>query len=363
MLYDAVVKINSVNYAGNLSLYWGSVKLQLQTRTVEEMRKKFNELNVTLRQIGVDDEKSFIDDRILLGERLLQKDYQPFLIQYAKRGIPPSLRARVYKKIFNINSSPAEEEYVNNLYNADTNQLLIDDIIEAEIQDLINNDEFFVFEDVIRFVSHASMRDPQMYEYARCKPHSQIIGLGQMDKSVGMFPPNGILPCKSFPLLNAPFCYISNKKEEVYLLFRAMYTKYFTQLQSINSDKGIIYLCKFFEDLVQTYEPELCYHLNQLGINPLKTAFPWLFYSFIDFLPVSEVSPPSSPPSGLPPLGQNRRLRHRRNDPHPRSRPLRLQIQPHPELHKPRRIRRALLRPLPNQSCPPPPTLLIRSWL
>ena len=172
MLYDAVVKINSVNYAGNLSLYWGSVKLQLQTRTVEEMRKKFNELNVTLRQIGVDDEKSFIDDRILLGERLLQKDYQPFLIQYAKRGIPPSLRARVYKKIFNINSSPAEEEYVNNLYNADTNQLLIDDIIEAEIQDLINNDEFFVFEDVIRFVSHASMRDPQMYEYARCKPHS-----------------------------------------------------------------------------------------------------------------------------------------------------------------------------------------------
>ena len=70
--------------------------------TVDEMRKRFHELNVSLRQIGVDDEKSFIDDRIVLGERLLQKDYQPFLIQYAKRGVPPSLRNRVYKKILYV---------------------------------------------------------------------------------------------------------------------------------------------------------------------------------------------------------------------------------------------------------------------
>ena len=39
--------------------------------TVDEMWAWFNELNVTLWQIGVDDEKSFIDDRIILGEWLL----------------------------------------------------------------------------------------------------------------------------------------------------------------------------------------------------------------------------------------------------------------------------------------------------
>lgn len=38
------------------------------------------ELNVQLRQIGMDEEKSFIDERILIGERLLSKDYQPFLV-------------------------------------------------------------------------------------------------------------------------------------------------------------------------------------------------------------------------------------------------------------------------------------------
>lgn len=75
MLYDTITKISSANFAGIPSLSWGSIKLQIQTLTVEEMRKKFNELNITLRQIGVDDEKQFLDDRTILGERLLQKDY------------------------------------------------------------------------------------------------------------------------------------------------------------------------------------------------------------------------------------------------------------------------------------------------
>jgi hypothetical protein len=110
-LYETVLKVNSINYAGVLNLSWGSVKLQLQTLSVEDMRKKFHDLNVTLRQIGVDDEKSFIDERILIGERLLAKDYQPFLTQYARRGVPPTLRCRVYKKIFNIMMTPRDYEY------------------------------------------------------------------------------------------------------------------------------------------------------------------------------------------------------------------------------------------------------------
>jgi len=28
----------------------------------------------------MDEEKSFVDERVLMGERLLQKDYQPFLV-------------------------------------------------------------------------------------------------------------------------------------------------------------------------------------------------------------------------------------------------------------------------------------------
>lgn len=49
MLLDAILKINTINFAGNLMLSWGQVKLQLQTRSLDELRKKYNELNVTLR--------------------------------------------------------------------------------------------------------------------------------------------------------------------------------------------------------------------------------------------------------------------------------------------------------------------------
>ena len=99
LLLDHIKKINNGNYAGNPAHLWGQIKLQLQTRDLGELRKKFHELNVTLKQIGLDDEKSFVDERIVIGERLLSKDYQPFLVQYAKRGIPPTLRCRVYKKV------------------------------------------------------------------------------------------------------------------------------------------------------------------------------------------------------------------------------------------------------------------------
>jgi len=75
MMFDTMIKMSNPNYAGNQGLIWGKIKLQLQTKSLDELRRKFHELNVTLRQIGVDEEKSFVDERILIGERLLQKDY------------------------------------------------------------------------------------------------------------------------------------------------------------------------------------------------------------------------------------------------------------------------------------------------
>jgi len=70
-----MLKTQSVNYAGNHNLNWGVIKMNLGTRSLEDLRKKYVELNVTMRQVGVDDEKSFIDERMLMGERLLNKDY------------------------------------------------------------------------------------------------------------------------------------------------------------------------------------------------------------------------------------------------------------------------------------------------
>jgi len=71
LFYDQILKINSVNYAGNSNLNWGTIKLNLQSKSLDEIRNQLLELNVQMRQIGMDEEKSFVDERILIGERLL----------------------------------------------------------------------------------------------------------------------------------------------------------------------------------------------------------------------------------------------------------------------------------------------------
>lgn len=73
--YDQLLKTQSVNYAGNNNLNWGVIRMNLATKSLEDLRKKYIELNVTMRQVGVDDEKAFVDERLLMGERLLSKDY------------------------------------------------------------------------------------------------------------------------------------------------------------------------------------------------------------------------------------------------------------------------------------------------
>lgn len=55
--YEQVLKTCSSNYAGNHNLNWGVIKMNLQTRSLENLRKKYVELNVTMRQVGVDEEK------------------------------------------------------------------------------------------------------------------------------------------------------------------------------------------------------------------------------------------------------------------------------------------------------------------
>ena len=122
------------------------------------------------------------------------------------------------------------------------------------------------------------------------KPNGAIIAVGGQEKAVGLFPASSVLPVQHFSRYMAPFCYISDQREEFYFIFRGMYCKYFCHLQSISSHpQGILSLCRIFEDLLQTYEPEVFYHLNSMGINPLKTVFPWMFYAFVNTIEIDQI--------------------------------------------------------------------------
>jgi hypothetical protein len=87
-----------------------------------------------MRQVGVDDEKNFIDDRLNMGERLLAKDYQPYIVQFAKRGVPPSLRNRVYRKILYCDITQKELDYYQYLSDQIQNwETMLDDLILSDV--------------------------------------------------------------------------------------------------------------------------------------------------------------------------------------------------------------------------------------
>jgi hypothetical protein len=130
-------------------------------------------------------------------------------------------------------------------------------------------------------------RDKQVLDLLKSKPSSPVLVREGPDKTPTPFPASGLVPIKEFSHYITPLCYISNSREDVYFIFRSLYCKYFCFLTSISSHpQSIVSLCKLFEDLLQTYEPEVCFHLQQLGVNPVKKAFNWMVHAFVGVLEV-----------------------------------------------------------------------------
>ena len=133
-LYDQLTKITNSNSSQNKEAQWGQIKLNLNIPSIDDLRKKFSELNVTLRQVGSDEDRGFIEERTLIGERLLVKNYQPYLVQYAKRGVPTSIRCKVYKRILYADVGQRESDHFDTLLDSVHNwEMALDDMIKADI--------------------------------------------------------------------------------------------------------------------------------------------------------------------------------------------------------------------------------------
>ncbi|KAJ7325682.1 hypothetical protein OS493_029108 [Desmophyllum pertusum] len=53
--------------------------------------------------------------------------------------------------------------------------------------------------------------------------------------------------------------------------------------------QGILSLCVLFENLLQTHEPALFYHLKEVGAHPLRLAFNWIIYAFAGYLDTEQL--------------------------------------------------------------------------
>ncbi|XP_042369936.1 TBC1 domain family member 19-like [Plectropomus leopardus] len=121
-------------------------------------------------------------------------------------------------------------------------------------------------------------------------PKSFIQGKGGDEECAVVYPPNGVIPFHGFSMYVAPLCFLYNEPSKLYSVFREMYVRYFFRLHSISSSpSGIVSLCLQFERLLQTYLPQLFYHLRQIGAQPLRIAFKWMVRAFSGYLSTDQL--------------------------------------------------------------------------
>lgn len=53
-------------------------------------------------------------------------------------------------------------------------------------------------------------RDTTVWDTMKSKPHHPIVCVGNSDKVVGFYPPNGLVPPGKMSAYFAPFCYVSH---------------------------------------------------------------------------------------------------------------------------------------------------------
>jgi hypothetical protein len=70
----------------------------------------------------------------------------------------------------------------------------IDDLVNADIYDICNDDKYFIFQEMMESCIQFFFRDKQVWDLLKSKPHAPIAVIGPSEKPIGYFPPCGVLP-------------------------------------------------------------------------------------------------------------------------------------------------------------------------
>lgn len=164
--------------------------------------------------------------------------------------------------------------------------MIVDKLIFKDVQlTATNDDQYFVFEDVLYQVMLCFSRDPEINEalqLSACDNNQQQQRVDTINSSANTTsksqapqpiqyegPPSGVVPFHGICMFAAPFSYLFDSPVQLYFTFRAFYVRYCHRLTTINTHpQGIVSLCLLYEKLLQTHEPQLWSHFRELQIQP-----------------------------------------------------------------------------------------------
>ena len=137
-------------------------------------------------------------------------------------------------------------------------------------------------------VIHCFSRDPRVYQATVHPPNTSLIATDG-DGSQTAFPPSGVLPFRGQCQYAFPLCYVYAQPQQLYFVYRTLWTRYWSRLHSFSSRPGtLLTLCLLFEELMQEHLTELCTHLMRLDVHPTTIALPWIVSAFSSSLPADQ---------------------------------------------------------------------------
>ena len=268
---------------------WGLLKLQLSVPSHAQLQDRYRELSPDERQCGLDDDMRgwFSEERHHIGQRVLASGSVPMLLQFARTGVPLGLRGQVWMAALQL--APTERDRLDfALLQREVVrvQLSTDLALRRDVHAPMNEEPFFIFADLVEEVLLAFCRDPSVLRRT-----SHLAGLPRMAAKsragkTFVFPPSGVVPMRGLSLFAYPLCYLYSDPHQLYLTLRELWVRYWCRLHCVSSQPGtLLPLLHLFQSLILLHAPQLCAHLQLLGLDPTRLAAPWLAFAFAGYLP------------------------------------------------------------------------------
>lgn len=113
--------------------------------------------------------------------------------------------------------------------------LIVDKLIFRDVQlTATNDDQYFVFEDVLYQVMLCFSRDTEIEKMVHSDNYSST--KSKQYES----PPAGVVPFHGICMFAAPFCYLYDSPVRLYFAFRAFYVRYCHRLTIINTHPQVL---------------------------------------------------------------------------------------------------------------------------
>ncbi|XP_012547190.1 TBC1 domain family member 19 isoform X1 [Bombyx mori] len=283
---------------------WEFAHLPLQVKTLDQIRKLYLEWSSGEPLLGANPHMAsavpgFVTleaERVSLGERVAALGYAPVVQEYLKKGSPQCLRAKLWAQVLGSEIKGQQITYFNQLKKSVLEvDLMIDKLIFKDVQlTASNDDQYFVFEDVLYQVMLCFSRDCDVMQQLKGSIGSPLTvtikGKQTSTDSLTVFPPSGVIPFHGFTMYATPFCYLYDDPVQLYYTFRAFYIRYWHRLHYISTHpQGIVSLCLLYERLLEANEPLLWIHFRNININPIRVVFKWLMRAFSGHLPPDQL--------------------------------------------------------------------------